>query len=434
MTKHSEKYAWAIGSAPPPIDPHSLVKHQIVRNYLERYIQILMSNVLIEKLTLSIVDGFAGGGEYSSTDGLDCHAGSPLIALDTVAEQQARLNIGRVKARKVDAKFYFVEKQRASLAYLKALLETRVGHQRIGSDVLLLEGLFQERVDAIIGDIRSRAGGERALFLLDQFSYDQVSGSLLKRIFSEVKGAEVLLTFNVDSLISFLSNTQKSRDKLTEMGLEKYVDWDVIDALKTAPPAQWRSMIQRNLARGLVETSGAKHYTIFYITPLGKTPWSYWLVHLSNSFKARDVMMGLHWQMANHFSHYLEPDLFTLGYRGHNDSTATKQAAFELGDEHRFDAIADERCRTGLARKLVPLIFDGGQQTRFGDLLETMGSATPATADMIRAALGPAIQQGDLVAITEKGARREKGSTLRATDVLSASPQRTLFSTPGTGR
>jgi len=31
---------------------------------LARYIQVLMSNYLIDKLTLSIVDGFAGGGEY----------------------------------------------------------------------------------------------------------------------------------------------------------------------------------------------------------------------------------------------------------------------------------------------------------------------------------------------------------------------------------
>lgn len=434
MTKRNDKYVWTVGAKPPELDPHSVVKHQIVRSYLERYIQILMSNVLIEKLTLSIVDGFAGGGEYSHSDGSSFRDGSPLIAIDTVREQEVLLNVDRVKPRKVDAKFYFVEKQASSLAYLKALLATRIDTARIGADVLLIPGLFQDRVDAIIGDIRARANGSRALFLLDQFAYDQVPGPLLRRIFNEVTGAEVLLTFNVDSLISFLSNTQKSRDKLKAMGMEQYIDWEIIDQLKLAPPAQWRSMIQRNLARGLVESSGAKHYTIFYITPLGKTPWSYWLVHLSNNFKARDVMMGLHWQMANHFSHYLEPDLFTLGYRGRDDSDATKQVAFELGDEHRFDAVADERCRTGLARKLVPMIFDRSEPTVFGDMLNALGSSTPATADMMRATLGPAIQQGEIVATSVKGVHREKGSTLHPTDVLSASPQRTIFSIPGAAR
>jgi hypothetical protein len=62
MVKRNDKYLWHVGSQPPPIGPHSLVKHQIVRRYLERYIQVLMSNYVIDKLTLSVVDGFAGGG------------------------------------------------------------------------------------------------------------------------------------------------------------------------------------------------------------------------------------------------------------------------------------------------------------------------------------------------------------------------------------
>lgn len=234
MVKRDEKYSWHVGSRPPPIDPHSLVKHQIVRSYLARYIQVLMSNVLIEKLTLSIVDGFAGGGEYSGENGTDFHDGSPLIALSTIAEQQIALNIGRQKPRRVDAKYYFVEKDQANFDYLRQLVGARVDAHRLGHEIELLAGTFQERVAAIASDIRSRAGGERAIFLLDQYAYDQVPAPLLRTIFDQVKGAEVLLTFNVDSLISFLSNTAQSRKKLEEMGLDRYVDWDSIDRLKSA--------------------------------------------------------------------------------------------------------------------------------------------------------------------------------------------------------
>ena len=108
MVKRADKYGWNIGTLPPPIDPHSLVKHKIVRGYLDRYIQVLMSNYNMEKLTLSIVDGFAGGGEYSSEDGSQFHEGSPLIALTTIAAKEAELNVGRSKPRKVDAKYYFL--------------------------------------------------------------------------------------------------------------------------------------------------------------------------------------------------------------------------------------------------------------------------------------------------------------------------------------
>lgn len=425
MVKRDDKYSWHVGSRPPPIDLHSLVKHQIVRSYLERYIQVLMSNVLIEKLTLSVVDGFAGGGEYMAENGTDFHDGSPLIALKTVAEQQIALNVGRQKPRHVDAKYYFVEKDRGNFAYLSHIVSARVEADRIGRDIVLLPGSLQQRVGAVISDIRKRAGGERAIFLLDQYAYDQVPAPLLKTIFSSVRGADVLLTFNVDSLISFLSNTARSRKKLEEMGLARYIDWESIDRLKSAGSNVWRSAIQRNLAKGLVEVSGAKHYTIFYITPMGSTSWTYWLVHLSNSFKARDVMMELHWQNANHFSHYLEPDLFTLGYRTNADRAATGQDEMDLGEAHHFDAIANQRCLTGLTAKLVPTIYDLAKPTRFGDILEQIGSSTPATADMIRLSLDAAIRNGDIGAVaTSSGGRRTRGSTLRLDDVLSAGRQR----------
>ena len=59
MVKRNDKYVWSVGSPPPPLDPHSVVKHEIVRDYLSRYVPVLMSNYLIDKLVLSIVDGFA---------------------------------------------------------------------------------------------------------------------------------------------------------------------------------------------------------------------------------------------------------------------------------------------------------------------------------------------------------------------------------------
>ncbi len=430
MVKRADKYAWHVGSPPPRIDPHSLIKHQLVRDYLARYIQVLMSNYLIEKLTLSIIDGFAGGGEYLSEDGEEFHDGSPLIALKTVEEAQAALNVGRDKPRKVDAKFYFIEKLASSFGYMSALMGARLAAGRVGNDVVLMQQAFQDAVGPVMADIASRAGGERAIFLLDQYAYDQVPGPLLRQIFSRVKGAEVILTFNVDSLITFLSDKEQCRAKLQQIGLDRYIDWKTLEALKNSSPAAWRSAIQRNLARGLVEESGARHHTIFYITPAGSTSWTYWLVHLSNSFKARDVMMELHWQQANHFSHYLEPDIFTLGYRTNDDKEATGQNGLDLGEAFQFDAIASQRCTTGLSEKLVPMIFDNSQPVSFSHLLENLGSSTPATADMIRSALDPAIRGGDLSAKSKDGKTRTKGSTLHVDDVLLPSAQRPIFFVP----
>jgi hypothetical protein len=63
--------------------------------------------------------------------------------------------------------------------------------------------------------------------------------------------------------------------------------------------------MQRQLAKGIIEGSGAKYSTIFYITPAGSSSFTYWLVHLSNVYRAQDVMIELHWALANNFSHFL---------------------------------------------------------------------------------------------------------------------------------
>lgn len=427
MTKRGDKYKWQIGAAPPPIDHHSLVKHQIVREYLGRYIKVLMSNYNIEKLVLSIVDGFAGGGEYTSPDGSGYSPGSPQIVVDTVTEQEALLNIGRDKPRKVDAKYYFVEQHLSTCAYLNALLAAKYGSVRLGRDIISVQGAFDAHVHNINQDIVRRQGGERAIFLLDQYAFDQVPLPLIRKIFTEVDKPEVILTFGVDSLISFLADNSKSRKTMKKLGLDSHIDWASLESLRNAPPAVWRSAIQRNLAKGLIESSGATHSTIFYITPMGNTSWTYWLVHLSKSYKARDVMMELHWEMANHFSHYLEPDLFTLGYRAGSDRGATLQNDMELGEAHHFDAIASEKCRKGLGGKLLPLIFDRREPIEFRQLTESIGSLTPATADMIKESLDEAIRCGEVLVTSQDGKTRTKGNSVKPGDRLQAKQSPLIF-------
>lgn len=427
MTKRGDKYNWQMGAAPPSIDHHSLVKHQIVREYLGRYIKVLMSNYNIDKLVLSIVDGFAGGGEYIAPDGQGYSPGSPQIVLDTVTEQEALLNIGREKPRKVDAKYYFVEQHRSTHAYLNALLTTKYGAARLGKDIISVQGAFDAQVHKINQDIIQRQGGGRAIFLLDQYAYDKVPVPLIKKIFTEVDKPEVILTFGVDSLISFLADNSQSRKKMEELGLDVHIDWATLESLRGAPPAVWRSAIQRNLAKGLIESSGATHSTIFYITPMGNSSWTYWLVHLSKNYKARDVMMGLHWEMANHFSHYLEPDLFTLGYRAGSDGAATQQYDMELGEAHHFDAIASDKCKRGLGEKLMPILFGRSDPIEFRQLTESMGSLTPATGDMIKESLDEAIRCNELLVRSPDGKTRTKGSSIKPGDLLQAKQKSLIY-------
>lgn len=59
MAKDDEKYRWDWAAQSfPTIDPHSKIKHQIIDEYIQTYIDVLMRNQLMPELGLSIVDGF----------------------------------------------------------------------------------------------------------------------------------------------------------------------------------------------------------------------------------------------------------------------------------------------------------------------------------------------------------------------------------------
>jgi len=424
VTKTRDKYEWRLGEPPPFIDPHSEVKHEIVTGYLSRYIEVLLGNPNIENLVLSVVDGFAGGGEYRTINGGDYRSGSPLLAIQTVIDTEARLNIGRRKPRSVLAEYFFVEMSKSNFDYLEATLSARYGRGRLENDIQIKKAPFQTIAEPIISRIQARRGGERALFLLDQYAYDQVPMSLLRKIFQCLRGAEVLLTFNVDALITFLSDHEQCQKKLEEIGLARYIDWSSLPKLKGTGPL-WKTQIQRQLAHGIIAESGARFATIFYITPAASS-WSYWLVHLSNTYRARDVMMELHWMHGNHFSHFLEPDLYVLGHHAGIGTRLRDQNDMDFGVAFEFDAVAKKQCCDGLGRKLVSKIFDT-DGVRFGQLLKSVGNQTPATANMIRQSLDPAIRARDLEVISERGVRRAQGSSLRESDVLRPRQRSMIF-------
>ena len=68
----SKQYGWGTGDV-PKIAPHSLAKHRILREYVQRYIHVLTAAPGMDLFRISLVDGFAGGGEYQNGQtGLIC--------------------------------------------------------------------------------------------------------------------------------------------------------------------------------------------------------------------------------------------------------------------------------------------------------------------------------------------------------------------------
>jgi three-Cys-motif partner protein len=424
LSKNNDKWDWILGQPPPPLDPHSKVKHQLVTDYLQRYICVLMANHRMPSLKLTLVDGFAGGGLYS--DGSGTALGSPLLLLQTVREAEARLNLARRSSlRKVDAHYHFVELKKSNFDYLKNALHAEGHADRIGRDIALYQSDFEAVCKSIVSSTQARKGGERALFLLDQYAYDDIKLSTVQHILSQLQGAEVILTFNVDSLLAFLADTDQFHNITRKIGLEEHIDWAGYAQLKAQK--RWREVIQRQIAYGIWKASGARFMTLFFVTPRGDTPWSYWLVHLSNAYKANDVMKAVHWEHGNSFGHSLEAGLFQIGYQANRDESVTGQKGFDFSSPAAFDTLLHKASVATLQEQLPKIIHERESGIPFIDLMEGIANRTNATADIVRESLHQHILTKEVQAFKVDGGIRTKGSSIHGNDILVPNKQKSIF-------
>ena len=121
MTRKHHDYS----NGPSLIEPHSIAKHQVLQTYLSAYFQTLVSSPNQDEFRLTLVDGFAGGGEYRDGATNEILPGSPLIMLNAVREATFELNRERRKPVNLDVSYFFIEKKPETARYLKKTLTDR---------------------------------------------------------------------------------------------------------------------------------------------------------------------------------------------------------------------------------------------------------------------------------------------------------------------
>ena len=117
-----EPYVWLPDAPPPVLQPHSRAKHD-VRAYLEQYVGVLTANPAQERLRLTLVDGFAGGGQYLDAQTKQLRFGSPLLMLEAMEVAEARAKALRRKTFHLDVNYIFIEENRQTAAYLRKTIE-----------------------------------------------------------------------------------------------------------------------------------------------------------------------------------------------------------------------------------------------------------------------------------------------------------------------
>jgi three-Cys-motif partner protein len=413
------KYDWQIGHTPPELDPHSAAKHAVLRSYTRRYIDVLTSDPRHDRLNLTLIDGFAGGGAYLWHG--EPAPGSPMILLEEIAAAQARFQHERTKPFQLNAEFIFVEKIAGNYVFLEDTIRKSPFSSWTGKNIQMLNAEFEAELPRIIAHIQKRGGSHRCIFFLDQFGYNQVSFDAIRTILTSLQNTEIILTFNVDYLIDYLSREEAflTAVKPVELTMDHIQEMLL---LKDQRQARWA--IQHLLYSHLVRQTGAPFYTCFFVKA-PESHKSYWLVHISKHPKARDEMALRHWALGNHFIHQGREGLRMLGFDPERDIN-------QIPLDFLFDDNAEARSTKVLREELPPLIFDRQMQAdgppSMSRLFTAIANETPATTELISKVLVGLRAESEIEIVTKDGRPKPRSTHVEWTDVILPAKQRSMFS------
>ncbi len=415
MTK---KYQWHYDK-PDVLNVHSSAKHRVLRAYLKKYIHILSSNPRMPKLDLHIIDGFCGGGRYQDERTRQICDGSPLILLDAVQEAEKEINKTRKNPFHVNARFYFIDKDPDAISCLKQVLKDRGYTDQ--EKVNYTHGAFLEEVDALLKRI-TRDGQHvhaRALFFLDQCGYSSVPFYALQKILRTLHNAEIILNFAIDYFLTYFNPGEKYKKITTDLGIGNR-DFEQLCEHLQKGKAEAKFLLQCNVARLMFEKSMARYMTRFFIHSR-EDRRDYWLVHLSNHDRAHEVMLSIHWDLKNTFSHYGKPGLNVfpelIGYNPDKDITLMGEQLFDFGDDARLMS------KHALLQQLPILVHTQNQPVSFSDIRRMTALNTPASVDIYKEVFIELAHYGELSIQTPNGGRRRKANQIRANDLIIPSSQ-----------
>lgn len=410
-----ENHEWRAGREPPELRPHSLAKHRVLKAYLLRYVETLTSRVMQDQFKVTLVDGFAGGGCYRDATTGAHRPGSPLIMLEAMRDAATQAQQRRNKEFNLDVEYFFVEKDPSAISYLRKTIEDSEFRPLLDGSVKLIHGTFAEHFPKIRDRIQSRGSAQRAIFNLDQFGYKDVPFQLIAGLLACINKAEVILTFAVDFLIDYLSDSCVSRSTLDNVGIQ--LPRKEIATLKQQ--LDWRRRIQFALHKEIPKKTGAKFYTPFFIRS-EDSHRDFWLLHLSGHVKAKDVMLGLHWQESTAFAHYGRSGLRMLGYDPKRDPDLSGQ---NMLPGFYFDDTAKASSCQELVEQLPERLRQHLSGVSFAHVFESTTNESPVSADIMKSVVAELAREG-FVSIKDKTGMTLRRGTIQAdSDMIVPSPQ-----------
>jgi three-Cys-motif partner protein len=271
-----------------PAEAHTLVKHKILRRYLQAWFPILTQQrqILRQQSGLSdsreilFIDGFAGPGEYEGGE-----LGSPLIALDEVLKPTVRFP--------VPVQMLFIEHRPDRYAHLEQLLDRKAEQIAASPN---LRGVLREcgdcdsKLNQMLDDCeRRRVKFGPALAFLDQFGYGAVSMELITRILSYPQ-CEVFTYLSYKEMNRWITDDHKADAFTRAFGGEEWKE------CINLPERQRRENLLSSYKTALQSRARAKYVVSFLMFDTKNQPL-YWLLFCTNNIRGLEEMKRAMWNV-----------------------------------------------------------------------------------------------------------------------------------------
>ena len=176
-----------------PLEPHTVGKHEVLRNYLKAWLPIMLSS----NDRVLFIDAFAGPGRY-----LGGESGSPLIALDVLRSHTAQhMMTGHIN-------YMFIEKDPRRAENLKQVLDPIRSKFPSNCQADVFQGTFTDTMTEVLDTIDAyNSQLAPALVMVDPFGVSDTPMKLIQRILENPK-SEVYISFMYRDINRFKTTSE----------------------------------------------------------------------------------------------------------------------------------------------------------------------------------------------------------------------------------
>ncbi len=365
-----------------------------------------------ERFRLAIVDGFSGSGQYK------CGSyGSPLIFVDVLINTTNEINLHRINQgmRPVSIECLLIlndDNEETIKLLQKNISPLLISAKENSENLHIVPEYLNDTFEKKYPEIKQRLLTTKCtnvLFNLDQCGYSHVTSPIIKDIINSWKSSEVILTFMISSLLTYLSPMEDNTGVPLEPEIKKKIKELSNNPEDLLGKNQWLGKAEKIVYEQLNEC--ATFVSPFSINnPSG---WRYWLMHFASSYRARQVYNNVLHQDGLSQAHFGRSGLFMLSYDPK-----------EEGQLYLFDSDSRQLAKEALYEDIPKFVAESGDALSMIDFYEAAYSETPAHSDDIHEMI---IENPDMEVITESGGKRRQPNSIKVGDTLKLKSQKSMF-------